>query len=92
MKTPGRLSVNFEHVIADWDKSSTSISGTIPMLKNSSKEYFSIRNLVPLTFNIYLYKVSNRNSRKRCEICSKNTIKAPERRQWRRSGVFIVNF
>ena len=29
---------------------------------------------------------------KRCEICSKLTIKTPERRQWRRSGVFIVNF
>ena len=28
----------------------------------------------------------------RCEICSKLTIKIPERRQWRRSGIFIVNF
>ena len=28
---------------------------------------------------------------KNCEICSKLTIKTPERRQWR-SGVFIVNF
>ena len=28
----------------------------------------------------------------RCEICSKLTIKIPERRQWRRFGVFIVNF
>ena len=28
----------------------------------------------------------------RCEICSKLTIKIPERRQCRRSGVFIVNF
>ena len=26
------------------------------------------------------------------EICSKLTIKTLERRQWRRSGVFIVNF
>ena len=40
----------------------------------------------------FLLKVNNRNSRKRCEICSKLTIKIPERRQWRRSGVFIVNF
>ena len=39
----------------------------------------------------YLFKVSNRNSRKRCEICTKLTIKTPERRHWRRSGVFIVN-
>ena len=27
-----------------------------------------------------------------CEICSKLTIKTPERREWHRSGVFIVNF
>ena len=41
---------------------------------------------------IYLLKVNNRNTRARCEICSKLTIKTPERRYWRRSGVFIVNF
>ena len=28
--------------------------------------------------NIYLFKVNNRNTRKRCEICSKLTIKAPD--------------
>ena len=39
-----------------------------------------------------LFKVKNRNSRTRCEIYSKLTIKTPERRQWRRFGVFIVNF
>ena len=41
---------------------------------------------------IYLLKVNNRNTRTRCEIGSKLTINTPERRQWRRSGVFIVNF
>ena len=41
---------------------------------------------------INLFKVNNRNTRKRCEICSKLIIKTPERRQWRFSGVFIVNF
>ena len=30
--------------------------------------------------NIYLFKVNNRNTRKRCEICSK-LAKTPERRQ-----------
>ena len=34
--------------------------------------------------NIYLFKVDNRNTRKKCEICSKLTIKTP--------GDFIVNF
>ena len=27
-----------------------------------------------------------------CEICSKLTKKTLERRQWRRSGVFVFNF
>ena len=38
-----------------------------------------------------MFKVNNRNTGTRWEICSKLTIKTPERRQWRRSGVFIVN-
>ena len=51
----------------------------------------------PVNFNsnpvgIYLFKVNNRNTRTKCEIYSKLTIKTPERRQWRHSGVFIVNF
>ena len=32
------------------------------------------------TANIYLFKVSNRKTTKRCEKCSKLTIKTPERR------------
>ena len=40
----------------------------------------------------YMFEVHNRNTRIWCEICLKLTIKTPERRQWRRSGVFIVNF
>ena len=45
-------------------------------------------------FGICLLKVNRRNTRceTRCEICSKLTIKTPKRRQWRRSGVFILNF
>ena len=40
----------------------------------------------------HIFKVNHRNTRARCEICSKLTIKTPERHHWRRSGVFIVNF
>ena len=43
--------------------------------KNSSKD-------------IYLFIVNNSNTRKRCEIFSKLTIKSPQRH----STVFIVNF
>ena len=42
--------------------------------------------------NIYLFKFNNKNTRKRCESCLKLTIKTPEWCQWRRFGVFIVNF
>ena len=35
-------------------------------------------------------KDNYRNNRTWCEICSKLT--SPERLQWRRAGVFIVNF
>ena len=41
---------------------------------------------------IYLFKVYNINLRTRCEKCSDLTIETPRRCQWRRSGVFIVNF
>ena len=40
--------------------------------------------------NINLFKVPNRNTRKRSKICLK--LKQTEQRQWRHSGVFIVNF
>ena len=40
----------------------------------------------------YMFRVNNRNTRTRCEICSKLTIKTPQQRHWRRSGVFNVNF
>ena len=51
-------------------------------------------NFSPVAYpaGIYLLKVNTRNTRKRCEICSKLTTKIPERRHWRRSGIFIVNF
>ena len=39
-----------------------------------------------------MFKVNNRNARTRFEIFSKLKIKIPERRHWRCSGVFIVNF
>ena len=42
--------------------------------------------------NIYLFKFNNGNTRIICEIFSKLTVKTLELRQWRRSGIFVVNF
>ena len=55
-----------------------------------ANQYSLIANSSPV--GIYLLKVNNRNTRTRCEICSKLAIKTPERRYWRCSGVSIVNF
>ena len=41
---------------------------------------------------IYLLKVNKRNTRTKCEICSKLTLKTPKQCHWRPYGVFIVNF
>ena len=42
--------------------------------------------------SIYMFKVNNKNTKTRCEIFSKLTVRTLERYHWRRSGVFIVNF
>ena len=57
---------------------------------NSVSTNLCIKDICPA--GIYLLRVNNRNTRTRCEVCSKLTTKTPEWRQWRRSGVFIVNF
>ena len=50
----------------------------------------------------YMFKINNRNTRTKCEICTKLTVKTPERRpkliiktperRWPRSDVRSVNF
>ena len=42
--------------------------------------------------SIYLFKLSNGDTRTMGEICSKLIIKTLERRHWGRSGVFVVDF
>ena len=56
----------------------------------ASFEYLTSKTTTPA--NIYLFKVSNRNIRKRFEMCLKLAIKKPEWQQWRCFGVFIVSF
>ena len=60
------------------------------LLHNSDK--YARATPTNITAGNYMFKVKNRNTRTRCEMCSKFTIKTPERRLRRRSGVFIVNF
>ena len=65
--------------------------------------YKNGRNLKPLNLktidiwkrshsaNKYMFKFHNRSTRGRWKVCSKLTIKTPERGDWSRSDVFIVN-
>ena len=64
-------------------------------LSTMGTTYYSVSNLLLWRKNpakIHLLKVNNRNSRKRCKICWKLTIKTPELPHWRRPGIFIVKF
>ena len=70
-----------------------------PKSYNAVKRRCGLVIIVENLGNIYLFKVNNRNTRRRCEICStiriaivKLTIKTPDRRYWRPFGVFFVNF
>ena len=64
-------------------------SVSICAMRGKSASQSEKKLIVHNPVNIYLFKFNNRNTRTRWEICSKLTIKIPERRQWRRSGVFI---
>ena len=64
---------------------------------DGSKYFFGrvsikMKSLMRLQNGIYLLKVNNKNTRARCQICSKLTIKTPEQCHWYRSYVIIVNF
>ena len=70
-------------------------------LDNSRDHSFSTlaKLICAYPVGIYLLKVNNRNSRTRCEIRSKLTIKITERRHWRKrtyfsfcSSISVVNF
>ena len=79
---------NFFYVLIDRQKV---IKSLLPASKNAENTSVHDRK-VNYPADIYMIKVNNRNTRTRWDICSKLTTKTPNRRQWRRSGVFTVNF
>ena len=60
-------------------------------VKRISSTRYSCSYYVFIPANIHLFKVNNWNSKGRCEICLKLTIKTLGQRRWRHSGVFIVD-
>ena len=71
------------------------ISGFLKFPGGVETEHWPVMSWRALQVSNYFFKVNSRNTRTRCEICSKLTIKTPERRQWHqlhRFDVFIFNF
>ena len=56
---------------------SRKLIGSVQQFMTFYLETFSRENYLPA--GNYMFKVNNRNTRTRCEICSKLTIKTPER-------------
>ena len=59
--------------------------------RQKTKGYLTFSGSSGFIANIYLLKVNNKNTKKRCEKYSKLTLKAPEKRHWCYSSVFIAN-
>ena len=65
------------------------------LLKNGYKEILLkllTQSEATIPIGDWMFKVNNRNTRARCDICSMLIIKTPERRHWPRSVFFIINF
>ena len=63
--------------------SETSAGKHVPRAVFLDLEPSVVGKLVSYTDGNYMFKVDNKNTRRRYEICSELTIKAPERQQWR---------
>ena len=67
-----------------------------PSNRFGSKSCYEVLQKNSFPVGIYLLKFNNRNTKKRCEICLKLTIKTPERRHTSYftpcSNVSVVNF
>ena len=76
-----------------WDQHNGESIGYVD-IGNIDLDYATFSKVIKdaLPANIYIFKFNNRNTIKKCEICLKWRIKTPEQRQWRCSGVIIINF
>ena len=60
--------------------SSKILSALVPGIKNDYSLMISFLRAITIPTGNYMFKVDNGNTRTRCEICLKLTIKTPERR------------
>ena len=66
------------------------MEATFVLNQLGENKYYLNADYVPA--NIYLFKISNRNKRKRWDIYPNLAIKTPEKCHWCRSGVFTGEF
>ena len=64
-------------------------SSSFSLYKSNGKSEKNVTRCDNNVVNIYLFKLNNRNTRKRCEICPKSTIETLEQRS---SRYFIASF
>ena len=86
--------VEFEQINVCWERNNFWICfQSFEFTYHFCKTAWQIRCLI-INFlaSIYSFKVNNRNTRKRCEISSKLTIKTPEPCQWQQWGQHFVDF
>ena len=90
------ISFSFDFEATLWEKLDRDFEGAINMILVIFLILYKEKietNCLSLTLTgSYMFKVNNRNTRTNCEICSRLTIKTPERRHCRGFGVFIVDF
>ena len=78
--------------IVEFEQANVSLGYCLHISGQSSHFVPHENTSLPSPVDNYMFKVNNKNTRARYEICSKLTIKTPERSHWRQSGVFVVNF
>ena len=87
------LVLNFKQwIIPVWKTNQCIFSSNILWFKQSKFVNLWKSGQFDYPVNICLFKVSNRNTSQTCNVCSKLTLKTPERIHWRRSDLFNVSF
>ena len=64
----------------------------LPLTSKALTNCYIQKHQITSLKNTYLFKISNRNNRKKGKMCSKLTTQTPDWCNWRRSSVFNVNF
>ena len=82
------ISMIIRSVTSFWSRNFTAAGNLHISLSCHQKNLLWRKNRIPA--GNYMFKVNNRNTRTKSEICSKLTIKIPKRHHWRRSVSLLL--